>query len=112
MAGLGDRDLEVRSNSAYGVGALIESATIDASPYFSDVLKAVFPLIKLEDNTNNARDNAAGCVARLILENADAVPLAAVIPEWISALPICNDHLEDIPVYDAICHLLKTKRAE
>ncbi|KAJ1907137.1 hypothetical protein LPJ81_000948 [Coemansia sp. IMI 209127] len=112
MAGLGDDDLEVRSNSAYGVGALIESATIDASPYFSDVLKAVFPLIKIADNTNNARDNAAGCVARLILENADAVPLAAVIPEWISALPICKDHLEDIPVYDAICHLLKTKRAE
>ncbi|KAJ2611917.1 hypothetical protein EV177_003259, partial [Coemansia sp. RSA 1804] len=112
MTGLGDQDLEVRSNSAYGVGALIESATIDASPYFGDVLKAVYPLIKIADNTNNARDNAAGCVARLILENADAVPLADVIPVWISALPISKDHLEDIPVYDAVCHLLETRRKD
>ncbi|KAI9502585.1 hypothetical protein GGI25_003733 [Coemansia spiralis] len=112
MAGLGDENPEVRSNGAYGVGALIESATIDASPYFSDVLKALYPLIRSTDNPNNVRDNAVGCVARLILENADAVPLADVVPVWISALPIRGDHLEDIPVYDAICHLLKNKRAE
>ncbi|KAJ2159639.1 hypothetical protein GGF46_002884 [Coemansia sp. RSA 552] len=112
MSGLQDGHPELRSNAAFGVGAFIESATIDASPYFGDVLKALYPLIRLEDNPNNARDNAAGCVARLILENADAVPLADVLPAWIGALPIRGDHLEDIPVYDAICHLLRNKRAE
>ncbi|KAI8325113.1 ARM repeat-containing protein [Martensiomyces pterosporus] len=112
MAGLQDPEPEVRSNAAYGVGVLIEAATIDASPYFNDVLKAVYPLIQLAGNQNNANDNAAGCVARLILENADAVPLGDVLPSWIAALPIKTDHLEDIPVYDAVCHLLKNKRAE
>ncbi|KAJ1878269.1 hypothetical protein LPJ57_003513, partial [Coemansia sp. RSA 486] len=112
MAGLRDEHAEVASNGAFAVGALIEAATIDATPYFGEVLKALYPLVKRSDNTNNARDNAAGCVARLILENADAVPLADVLPAWIEALPIRNDHMEDLPVYDAICHLLKNKRAE
>ncbi|KAJ2875032.1 hypothetical protein GGH93_001925 [Coemansia aciculifera] len=112
MAALGDEHAEVRSNGAFGVGALIESATIDASPYFGDVLKALYPLIKRSDNLNNIKDNAAGCVARLILENADAVPLSDVLPAWIGALPIRGDHLEDLPVYDAVCHLLKNKRAD
>ncbi|KAJ2242478.1 hypothetical protein GGI13_006946 [Coemansia sp. RSA 455] len=112
MAALSDEHAEVRSNGAFGVGALIESATIDASPYFGDVLKALYPLIKRSDNSNNIKDNAAGCVARLILENADAVPLSDVLPAWIGALPIRGDHLEDLPVYDAVCHLLKNKRAD
>ncbi|KAJ2127851.1 hypothetical protein GGF48_003105, partial [Coemansia sp. RSA 921] len=112
MSALQDKHAEVQSNAAYGVGAFIETATIDASPYFGDVLKALFPLIQMTDNTNNARDNAAGCVARLILENADAVPLSDVLPAWIGALPIRGDHLEDLPVYDAVCYLLKNKRSE
>ncbi|KAJ1803450.1 hypothetical protein LPJ56_005880, partial [Coemansia sp. RSA 2599] len=44
--------------------------------------------------------------------NADAIPLADVLPAWIEALPIRSDHMEDLPVYDAICYLLKNKRAE
>ncbi|KAJ1852953.1 hypothetical protein IW147_005805 [Coemansia sp. RSA 720] len=112
MGALQDKHAEVQSNAAFGVGAFIETATIDASPYFGDVLKALFPLIQMSDNTNNARDNAAGCVARLILENADAVPLSDVLPAWIGALPIRGDHLEDLPVYDAVCYLLKNKRSE
>ncbi|KAJ2814358.1 hypothetical protein FBU31_007319, partial [Coemansia sp. 'formosensis'] len=112
MAALSDDHAEVRSNGAFGVGALIESATIDASPYFGDVLKALYPLIKRSDNPNNIKDNAAGCVARLILENADAVPLSDVLPAWIGALPIRGDHMEDLPVYDAVCHLLKNKRVD
>ncbi|KAJ1848292.1 hypothetical protein LPJ70_001104, partial [Coemansia sp. RSA 2708] len=112
MDGLADKHAEVRSNAAFGVGAFVEGATIDASAYFGDILKALFPLIQLADNPNNARDNAAGCVARLILENADAVPLGDVLPAWVGALPIRGDHLEDMPVYDAVCFLLKHKRAE
>ncbi|KAI9471179.1 hypothetical protein LPJ55_004272 [Coemansia sp. RSA 990] len=112
MGGLQDKHAEIQSNAAFGVGAFVESATIDASAYFSDILKALYPLIQMEKNPNNARDNAAGCVARLILENADAVPLSEVLPVWIAALPISGDHLEDLPVYDAVCHLLKNKRSE
>ncbi|KAJ1850316.1 hypothetical protein LPJ73_003505, partial [Coemansia sp. RSA 2703] len=110
--GMRDEHPEVVSNGAYGVGVLIEAATIDATEHFGDILRMLYPLVKSSDNTNNVRDNAAGCVARLILENADAVPLADVLPVWISALPIRGDHQEDLPVYDAICHLLKNKRAE
>ncbi|KAJ2801227.1 hypothetical protein H4R20_003759 [Coemansia guatemalensis] len=112
MRALQDEHAELRSNAAFGVGAFIESATVDASAYFNDVLKALYPLFGIDGNPNNVKDNAAGCVARLILENADAVPLADVLPVWISALPIRGDHLEDIPVYDAICHLFRNKRAE
>lgn len=112
MGALNDEHTEVRSNGAFGIGTLIESATIDASSHFNEILKALYPLVKQSGNVNNSRDNAAGCVARLILENVDAVPLKDVVPVWIDALPIRCDHLEDLPVYDAICQLLKTKRNE
>ncbi|KAJ2780488.1 hypothetical protein H4R18_003432 [Coemansia javaensis] len=109
---LHDKSLEVRSNAAFGAGVFIEASAADATPLFADVLRALYPLIKSADNAHNARDNAAGCVARLVLENAAAVPLPDVLPVWIAALPIAGDHLEDLPVYDAICHLLQTRRPE
>lgn len=55
------------------------------------------------------RDNAVGCVARLLLASHPAtplVPLDAVLPSYLRALPPKEDWSEAHVAYRALCHLL------
>ncbi|KJA23606.1 hypothetical protein HYPSUDRAFT_583175 [Hypholoma sublateritium FD-334 SS-4] len=59
----------------------------------------------------NAKDNACGAVARLILRNTAAIPLEQVLPIFTAALPLKNDFLENGPVFRALFLLFKTNGA-
>ena len=50
------------------------------------------------------RDNAAGCVSRLILKHPERVPVADVLPALISSevLPLKEDYQENEPVWKMI----------
>lgn len=106
---LGDSDAEVQSNAAFATGQLIENSEADLSPQYMQLLTALQPLFSVEPEAPaprlNAKDNAAGAVARMILRNASAVPLDKVLPVFIAALPLKNDYLENRPVYTAIFQL-------
>jgi len=54
------------------------------------------------------RDNAVGCVARMLLASTGAplVPLEAVLPSYLRALPPKEDWEEAHVAYKALCHLL------
>ena len=102
---LSDEDAETKSNAAYGVGLLAEKSTAHA-----EIVKA-FPAIlgKLEPmlQTQEARckDNAAGCVARMIMAHESHVPVAQVLPVLLEILPLRSDFDENEPVYDCIAKL-------
>jgi hypothetical protein len=55
----------------------------------------------------NARDNAAGAVARIILKDCDVVPLDQVLPVLLEALPLKNDFIENRVVFRCIFHLFQ-----
>ena len=109
---LGDEDDEVRSNSAYATGLLVEHSEQDLSPQYLHLLSALRPLFDVAPDSPparfNGRDNAAGAVARFILRNTAAVPLDQVLPVFIDALPLKNDYLENRPVFQALFHLFRT----
>ena len=109
---LSDEDDEVRSNSAYATGLLVEHSETDLSPQYLLLLSALRPLFDVAPDSPaarlNGRDNAAGAVGRLILRNTAAVPLDQVLPVFIDALPLKNDYLENRPVFKAIFHLFRT----
>ena len=104
--GLGDPDAEVRSNSAYATGLLVEYSEVDLSPQYLPLLAALRPLFSASPDESsselNARDNAAGAVARLLIRNSAAVPIDQVLPVFIGALPLKNDLLENRPVFRAL----------
>ncbi|KAG7093478.1 hypothetical protein E1B28_007153 [Marasmius oreades] len=112
---LGDSDAEVLSNAAFAVGLLVEHSEIDLSPHYLHLLAALRPLFVVTPNSPpsrlNAKDNACGAVARLILRNASAVPLEQVLLVFVDALPLKNDYLENRPVFRAIFHLTRTNGA-
>jgi hypothetical protein len=110
--GLSDGDAEVMSNAAFAAGMLVEHSATDLSPQFNAVLGALHPLFVVPEGASPARhaakDNAAGAVGRLIVRNAAALPLDKVLPIFLGALPLKNDHLENKPVFRAIFHLYQT----
>ncbi|EZF30803.1 importin subunit beta [Trichophyton mentagrophytes] len=104
---LTDEDMQTRSNTCYAVGMLVEKSEADAE------LVAAYPTI-LEKVTRclqiqQARlpDNAAGCVARLIIKHHENVPLEEVLPALVDILPLQNDFDENEPIYRMICQLYK-----
>jgi len=109
--GLSDPDAEVQSNSAFATGLLVENSERDLSPQYLHLLAALRPLFNTTPDATsaqlNAKDNAAGAVARLIVRKTDAVPLEQVLPVFIDALPLKNDYLENRPVFRALFHLFR-----
>ncbi|KAF8202536.1 armadillo-type protein [Pholiota molesta] len=112
---LGDEESEVLSNAAFATGLLVENSEIDLSPQYYQLLGALRPLFIVPEGAPaprlNAKDNATGAVARLILRNTAAIPLEQVLPLFVDALPLKNDFLENRPVFRALFVLFKTNGA-
>jgi hypothetical protein len=112
---LGDEEPEVLSNAAFAIGLLIENSDVDLSSQFLPILGALRPLFDVNESSTpaalNAKDNAAGSVARLIVKNTSALPLDQVLPIFVGALPLKNDYLENRPVFRAIFHIFRLNGA-
>lgn len=106
---MSDEDDQTKSNAAYAVGRLVEKSND------SNTLQKSYPIIlsKLENllSISNARckDNAAGCVARLIMKNKSAVPLGDVLPALVNILPLKDDYQENEPVWKMIISLYRER---
>ncbi|KAG6334826.1 hypothetical protein ID866_4263 [Astraeus odoratus] len=110
---LSDPEAEVQSNACFAVGLLIEHSGVDLSPQYLPLLAALRPVFDVSPDAPtarlNAKDNAAGAVARMIVRNSTAVPLDQVLPVFIGALPLKNDYLENRPVFRALFHLFRNQ---
>ena len=107
---------------------------MDLSPQYLHLLAGLQPFFAVAADAApaqfNARDNAAGAVARIILKNTAAVPLdrvcffcaaprlsseltlifaLQVLPVLLSALPLRNDYLENRAVFNCIFHLFRSE---
>jgi hypothetical protein len=99
LGSLADADLDVRSNSAFAMGSLVFQSRQDLSSQYLTILSRLEPLFDRKtdtDDSNQACDNACGAVARLILKNGAALPLAQVLPPWLASLPIRQDFAENV----------------
>lgn len=104
---MSDEDLETKSNAAYAIGLLQEYSNNDQEILvsFNSILTKLEPL--LHTNEARAKDNAAGCVSRMIMRHQDRVPIEAVLPALVEILPLKEDYEENEPVYKMIVHLCK-----
>ena len=102
---LSDEDSETKSNAAYAIGVLQDNSTNSQEilKNFPTILNKLEPLL----HTNEARckDNAAGCVSRMILKHPSHMPLPQVLPALIEILPLREDFEENEPVYRMIVQL-------
>ncbi|KAH8832771.1 ARM repeat-containing protein [Flagelloscypha sp. PMI_526] len=109
---LSDKDADVYNNAAFAIGVLVEHSELDLSAQYGPILNALQNLFNVTPDSSetqlNARDNAAGAIARMICKNSTVLPLDQVLPLLISLLPLKNDVLENGSVFRAIIHLYKT----
>ena len=104
---MSDEDSETKSNAAYAVG-LLQQQSQDSEEIvknFPTILNKLEPLL----NTDEARckDNAAGCVSRMILKHPSNIPIPQVLPALIEILPLKEDYEENEPIYEMIVQLCK-----
>lgn len=112
LSALADPEAEVQSNAAFAIGSLIWNTQTDLSSQYMTVLGALHPLFNPSgDGTRkeNAQDNAAGAVARMILKNQAAVPLEQVLPIFLQALPLKRDWAESEWTFNAIFQLFQAQ---
>ncbi|XP_017087549.2 importin-4 isoform X2 [Drosophila bipectinata] len=90
LKGASDSDPRTRQNSFYGLGELVLHAQQKSFDSYPTILQALSDAIAKEKDPP-ALDNICGAVARLIITNTDAVPLAHVLPVFMSNLPLRED---------------------
>ena len=104
---IGDEDQDVKANAAYALGLLcLHSAdrTRILAQYNTILYKLERFLTRSPDSTR-LLDNAAGCLARMIIASPDRVPLAEVLPALLNILPLTEDFEENEPVYKMLVKL-------
>lgn len=77
MNAIDDSADEVKSNAVYGLGLLLEGTPQDLSGQYNAVLNKLQQFFA-EGAQQNAKDNAVGCVSRMILRHPQAIPLDMV----------------------------------
>ena len=104
---LTDEDPETKSNAAYAVGLLQQHSQDEDAilKQFSAILGRLEPL--LQTSEARAKDNAAGCVARMIMRHPTHVPISQVVPALLELLPLEDDFDENEPVWNMIVGLCK-----
>lgn len=102
---MSDEDAETKSNAAFALGLLQENSINDQEilKSYNTILSKLEPL--LHSHEARAKDNAAGCVSRMIMKHQDHVPINVVLPALIELLPLKEDFEENEPVYDMIVKL-------
>lgn len=107
---LQDEDTGIRSNAAFASGVLIEHSETDLSEHFNALLGAIRPMFDVastKDDALTARDNACGCLCRMISKNQASVPLEQALPVLLTALPLKKDMAEWSPVLTTLMRLLQ-----
>ncbi|KAM3314367.1 hypothetical protein ACQJBY_033291 [Aegilops geniculata] len=95
-----------RRNAAFCVGELCKNSGASALKYYPDILQGLHRLFANSEQDLAVRDNAAGAIARMIMVQPQSIPLNQVLPVFIKALPLKEDHEESMAVYSCLCNLL------
>lgn len=106
---LGDEDPEAKSNAAFAVGVLAEHTTDDEQivQNLGTIFTRLEPMLDA-GGVARMRDNAAGCISRIIMKYPDRIPLGEVLPRLVNVLPLKEDYKENTPVYEMIVKLCKS----
>jgi hypothetical protein len=106
---LSDEDAQTKSNAAYAVGRLIEMSNDDATirKAYPAIMQKLETLLRITEC--RCMDNAAGCVARMILKHREEAYVPQVLPALVDSgvLPLKEDYQENEPVWKMIVQLYR-----
>uniref|UniRef100_V9KAN5 Importin-4 n=1 Tax=Callorhinchus milii TaxID=7868 RepID=V9KAN5_CALMI len=111
MSGARDTDDEVRSNSVFGIGVLVEHGKESMHTHYPSLLNILSSIISREQN-RRVLDNVCGAVSRMILTHVSGVPIEQVFPVLIRSLPLKEDLEENVTVFNCISFMYKNQPSQ
>jgi len=116
LAGLGDPSEEVKRNAAFCAGICCEVLKESVAGDYPQILQGLEPLFGMDASSGDAVaacvDNAAACVARMIMAQPASVPLAQVLPPMLRLLPLKTDMTENETIYNCLLGLIQMGQPE
>lgn len=114
LAGLADGDDNVKRNAAFCAGVCAEGLLGGndeaAKSAYPQLLQGLSPLFSVDaassDGSAACVDNAAAAVSRMIMASPSNIPLDAVLPTLLKALPLKSDYTENETVYKCLVGLM------
>lgn len=111
LAGLGDPAEEVKRNAAFCAGVCCEVLKERIAGDYPQILQGLEPLFGMDPNAGDSVaacvDNAAACVARMIMAHPAGVPMPQVLPPFLGLLPLKTDMTENETVYKCLLGLIQ-----
>ena len=112
IAGCTDPDEGIRQCSTYGIGQIAKHQSALLAPRCAEVMQRLMSVVnaadaRSEDNLE-ATENAVGAIGRIAIHMEASVDAAALLPFWLSQLPIRGDKVEACEVHETLCSLLET----
>ncbi|XP_056634376.1 importin-4-like [Diorhabda carinulata] len=94
FTGARDSAGEVRNNAIFGLGEMILHGKDKVFGQYSDILQALSTAVSKETHSGTL-DNICGALAKMILVNANGIPLDQVFPAFLQKLPLRDDFQEN-----------------
>ncbi|VEU34977.1 unnamed protein product [Pseudo-nitzschia multistriata] len=111
LAGLGDPAEEVKRNAAFCAGVCCEVLKESIVGDYPQILQGLEPLFGMDASNGDATaacvDNAAACVARMIMAQPASVPMPQVLPAMLRLLPLKTDMTENETIYNCLLGLIQ-----
>jgi hypothetical protein len=104
-----DEDTVTKANNIYAAGLLCQFSPDEnfIRKQYSAILGKLAPLLQDSSSTGHLLDNAAGCVARMILAHPTDIPLAEVLPHLVKLAPAKEDSEVNGPLFQCFVRLCK-----
>eukprot|EP01119_Soliformovum_irregulare_P017178 TRINITY_DN5056_c0_g2_i2.p1 TRINITY_DN5056_c0_g2~~TRINITY_DN5056_c0_g2_i2.p1 ORF type:complete len:1064 (+),score=402.94 TRINITY_DN5056_c0_g2_i2:21-3212(+) len=109
-AGVVDQDPETRNNATFFMGIMMEHGGHMSVPHFPKALGHLANLLNDTSDVKNIRDNACGAVARMMMNNSEAMPMDQVLPVFLRELPLKIDFVENVTICKAIFFLFEKRQ--
>ncbi|KAL8277567.1 hypothetical protein RQP46_009999 [Phenoliferia psychrophenolica] len=107
---LGDEDLLTRKIAAFAVGIAAETGLAVYLEFLKATIEPLFiavgPLDLARNDLLAARDNCISALSKILRNFGDQVNGEALLPRWVSTLPVFVDSEEMAPVYSLLLELI------
>jgi len=111
LGGVADQSSEVRQAAAYGCGVMAQFGGTE----YADVCAEMIPILSQVIGHPEARskcnvsatENCISAVTKVCKYNNSKINVNEIIPNWLTWLPVVEDHVEAPHVYGYLCDLIE-----
>ena len=111
LASVQDTSAEVRQAAAYGCGVMAQFGGSEYAPACAKALPLLAQVIangeSREKSNITSTENCVSAVSKICKYNNSMVNVNEIIPNWLTWLPVTEDHEEAPHVYGYLCELME-----